>query len=78
MYDRMAVRTYRTEVFDWINFVLRSDRREWPDVMHMNEAKSRLTIDRTKVKTARRTNCTVSLDASRSRHGVALICIDMD
>ena len=76
--NRMAVGAYRTEVFYWINCVLRSYFRQWFDMMHMNKAFSDFAVCITKREAADAAPLTVVINALLAGSWIAFVRINGD
>lgn len=73
---RMAVRTDWAQICEWVDFVLLIDGRDGFGVMHMNEACSRRSIDRTEVKPTDTTLIPESLDAASAGNWISFVHVD--
>ena len=62
----MTIRADRYKVCDWIDAVFDANRRDWPDMVNMYEARAKGTIALAKVHPANLTDAVVVRDASGS------------
>lgn len=73
-----AVGTNRTEVFDWVDDVLLTDRREWLQMVDVNIALSRVAIHRTKFESTHDATGSVVSDAFLPSYRIALECVNLN
>lgn len=78
MYDRVAIRTYRPEMFNGVYHIARAESRQLDEMMHVNETVCYLAISGRQVDTTHRADLPMVLNADLACILVAFIPIDKD
>ena len=78
VYDGVAVRADRPQVFNRVDFILRSDRCQGPNVVDMNEAQCRGAIVDAEVEATGNADCAVSFNTTSASDRISFVCVDSD
>jgi hypothetical protein len=72
----MAIRTHGPEILSGIDLVVRSNAREWVEVMNVREPVHHFAIDSHEIETTEETCCPVMRDAGFPSAGIALVSVN--